>query len=226
MNGNTNIELAGEQLTLLPQRALYWPRTKTAFIADMHLGKTAAFLAFSIPVPEGSTQSDLTRLSSVLEITHAERLIILGDLLHARAGRSPKVFAVVEEWRANHADLEILLVRGNHDRKAGDPPDSWHMTVVDAPVSEAPFILRHEPDVEQNGYVLGGHLHPGIRLSGKGRQVLTLPCFWFRQHVGVLPAFSAFTGLSTIQPAPGDQIWGVTDETVIALSSKTNPSST
>jgi DNA ligase-associated metallophosphoesterase len=223
MNGGVDIELAGERLTLLPHRALYWPRTKTVFIADMHLGKTATFLAFSIPLPEGSTQTDLARLSSVLEFTHAERLIVLGDLLHAKAGRSEGILAAVERWRANRMALEILMVRGNHDRKAGDPPDNWHMTILDAPISEPPFILRHEPAVEEHGYVLAGHLHPGILLSGKGRQVLRLPCYWFGKHIGILPAFSGFTGLHRIQPAPQDQVWAIADEALIPLNLLNQP---
>jgi DNA ligase-associated metallophosphoesterase len=224
MKGGVDIELAGEQLTLLPQRALYWPRTKTAFVADIHFGKTATFLAFSIPLPEGSTQSDLTRLSNVLAITHAERLVVLGDLLHAKVGRSPEVFSAVEAWRANHADLEILLVRGNHDRKAGDPPDSWCITVVDAPIIEPPFVFRHEPTVDENGYVLAGHLHPGVQLVGKGRQILRLPCYLFGKHIGILPAFSGFTGLHRIQPASGDQMWAIADEAIIPVNH--NPIST
>jgi DNA ligase-associated metallophosphoesterase len=215
---SADITLSGERLTLLPQRALYWQRAKTVFIADLHLGKTATFLAFSIPLPEGSTRSDLARLSLVLATTHAERLIVLGDLLHARAGRSADVFAAFEAWRTQHTALEILLMRGNHDRKAGDPPDNWRVTVVDTPFNEPPFILRHEPAVEQNGYVLAGHLHPGIQLSGAGRQVLHLPCYWFGKHVGVLPAFSSFTGLHKIRPEQEDQVWAVTEEAVIPVT--------
>lgn len=59
-------------------------------------------------------------------------------------------------------------------------------------------------------YTLSGHLHPGITLSGKGRQRLRLPCFWFGAQTGILPAFGAFTGLADIQPRQGDQIFATT----------------
>ena len=37
--------VAGEQLLLLGERAVYWERTRTLFVADPHFGKAAAFRA-------------------------------------------------------------------------------------------------------------------------------------------------------------------------------------
>ena len=83
--------LAGEEVVMLPERALYWPRARTLFLADLHWGKAATFRASHVPVPIGTTASDLARLSRALTRTGASHLVILGDLLHARAGwtRSP-----------------------------------------------------------------------------------------------------------------------------------------
>ena len=43
--------LAGEAVELLPERALHWIRERTLFVADVHLGKAAAFRAGGVPVP-------------------------------------------------------------------------------------------------------------------------------------------------------------------------------
>lgn len=85
--------LAGERVELLAERALHWPRARTLFVADVHLGKTAAFRAGGVPLPGGTTAADLARLSAVLAATCAERLVVLGDLLHAAAGRTPSSIA-------------------------------------------------------------------------------------------------------------------------------------
>lgn len=85
----TTIEIAGEELELLPERAIHWPARRTLFVADTHWGKAATLRAYSIPVPMGGTDDDLERLSRALEKTDARRLIVLGDALHAREGRSP-----------------------------------------------------------------------------------------------------------------------------------------
>ena len=82
-----------------------------------------------------------------------------------------------------------------------------------------PFVLSHEPlqstDNDGPGYVLSGHLHPQIQLIESGKQRLKVPCFWFGDRVAVLPAFSTFTSGVLITPLPGDQVFLVTDSTVI-----------
>src|SRR4051812_6702373 len=70
--------LAGEAVELLPQRALYWPAQQTLFVADVHLGKAAAFRAGGVPIPRGTTANDLDRLSMLITVTGARRLIVLG----------------------------------------------------------------------------------------------------------------------------------------------------
>jgi uncharacterized protein len=217
MPSDLTLTLAGEAVLLLPERALFWPRRATLFVADTHWGKAATFRAAAIPVPGGTTGDDLARLQSALERTSARRLVVLGDLLHARAGRAESTLAAVAAWRRNQLQLEVTLVRGNHDRGAGDPPPEWGFDCRDQPVALAPFVLRHTPEASGEGYVLAGHLHPGVRLFGGGRQRELLPCFWFGQHTGVLPAFGSFTGAAPIAPQSGDAVVVVAGDELVGL---------
>lgn len=212
-----DLTLAGEELRLLPERALFWARTATLIIADPHLGKAAALRAASIAVPEGTAADDLERLSRAIRRHAAQRLVVLGDLLHARNGRTAAALAAVTEWRQRHPDLEMILVRGNHDAHAGDPPDAWHITCVNEPWYLQPFVMRHMPGADAEGYALAGHLHPAVRLAGAGRQRVTLPCFWFGPRAGVLPAFGGFTGTAIVTPAPGDQVFVIAADEVITV---------
>ena len=139
----TNVQ--GETLWLLPERAVYWPRGGALIVADVHFGKAATFRAGGIPVPGGTTAAMLRRLSAALDATAAARLLILGDLLHARAGRAPHTLEQVAAWRATRSALHITLIRGNHDSRAGDPPGDWGVEWLDAPVVESPFVWLHEP---------------------------------------------------------------------------------
>jgi uncharacterized protein len=213
----TTITLHNETLTLLPERAAYWERTNTLFIADLHVGKTATFRAHAIPLPEGDTSADLDRLTRVLHSTDAEKLIILGDLFHAASGLDASTLGTVATWRDRHPDVEILLVRGNHDKGAGDPPDSWNFRTVDGPTPGPMFVLTHKPMTPEHGYALAGHLHPAVQLTGKGRQMLKLPCFWFGTTCGVLPAFGSFTGTALITPQPVDQIFVIAGDKVLQV---------
>jgi DNA ligase-associated metallophosphoesterase len=212
------LTLGGEEVRLLPERALFWQRTATLIIADPHIGKASAFRAAAVAVPEGTTTADLDRLSQVIARCNAQNIIILGDLLHARSGRTAATLAAFAAWRERHANLDLMLVRGNHDARAGDPPDAWGIACVDEPWQVPPFVLRHHPETLASGYTLAGHLHPAVRLTGAGRQRVTLPCFWFGAQVGVLPAFGSFTGATVITPAPDDQVFVIADDAVVAVS--------
>jgi len=211
------IELAGEPALLMGERAVYLPARGALVIADPHWGKAASFRAAALPVPEGGLAADLARLGRALERSGAARLAILGDLLHARTGRDAGTLAAVAAWRARRPELSILLVRGNHDRGAGDPPDEWGFACVDEPHPFGPFALCHHPDTPAPGYLLAGHLHPAVALAGPGRQRERLPCFLLGPQSGLLPAFGSFTGAATVRPGPADRVFVVADGEVIAV---------
>jgi DNA ligase-associated metallophosphoesterase len=208
------VEVCGERLVLRADRSLVWPARRAVVIADPHFGKAAAFRAAGVPVPGGSDES-LARLAAALDQTGAERLIVLGDFWHARPGRTDRVTDELAAWRADRPGLRIDLVRGNHDR-AGLPPPGWG-DWADA-LADPPFAFAHHPEPGDAGYVLAGHLHPGVVLEGRGRQQLKLPAFWLGPRVGVLPAFGDFTGLAVIRPRPGDRVFGVAGEAVVRLA--------
>ena len=185
---------AGELLHLLPERALHWPAGQTLFIADLHLGKAAAYRALGQPVPGGTTLENLSRLSALIAQHAPTHLVFLGDFLHAAAGRSRGLLAALAGWRAQHAAVAMTLVRGNHDSHAGDPPASLRIAVVDEPHLLGPFACCHHPQTHATHAVLAGHLHPACRIFGAGRDSLRLPCFVLEAHQLVLPAFGEFTG--------------------------------
>lgn len=217
MTTDIEIDVAGEPLRLMGERALYWPRTRTLIAADLHWGKAETFRASAIAVPAGSTAGDLARLDAALTRTGAERLLVLGDLWHARAGMSDGLFAELRDWRATRPALAIELVRGNHDRHAGAFPAALGIAGRAEPAVEGPFVFRHYPGEAAEGYVLAGHLHPGVVLRGRGRQRLRLPCFWFGGRGGVLPAFGGFTGAAEIERGAGDRVFAVADGEVIEV---------
>jgi uncharacterized protein len=213
-----DIEIAGETLTLLADHAACWARAATLLIADPHFGKAATFRASAIPVPRGTTSTAVARIDALVAGTAAVRIVFLGDYLHAREGRSPETLRVLADWRLANPRLDLVLVRGNHDRRAGDPPRELGVRCVDAPLVEAPFVFAHHPTSSPDAYVLAGHLHPGAPLSGRGRMRERVPCFWFGRACGVLPAFGDFTGLADVTPEPGDRVIAVADGALMEVA--------
>ena len=211
------VEVGGETLELLPQKAAYLPRTRTLLVADAHFGKAVSFRTLGVPVPRGTTSANLARLSELVAARAARRVVFLGDFLHSERAHAASTLGALARWRAAHAALELVLVRGNHDDRAGDPPPSLGVEVVDEPWPDAGLLLCHHPRPQPGGYVLAGHLHPCVTLGGRAHDHLRLPCFHFGASVGVLPAFGSFTGMHPVRAAPGERVYAIADAAVVEV---------
>ncbi len=209
------VRLGGTELELRPERALYWPGGGVLAVADLHWGKPESFHQHGIPLPPEVLEDDLARLSAALHATGARRLLLVGDLVHSRRGLTPEVVQRVAAWRTGH-DVEMVLVRGNHDRHLDALPAAWRMELLEPHLDAGPFRFAHHPEPARGHYVWAGHLHPTVRLS-TGADRLRLPCFHLGTDVGVLPAFSAFTGGMDIRPAAGERLFAIAGDSVVEV---------
>lgn len=221
MNGARVLDAGGDTLWLLPDKAVYWPAAATLVVADIHFGKAAAFRARGVPVPAGTTADNLARLDRLVARHAATRIVFLGDFLHARAARAPATLDTLLAWRARQAALTLVLVRGNHDRHAGDPPAALDMRLVDEPWGEGPFAFCHHPGLVEDKYMLAGHVHPVYTLASRF-DALRLPCFVAGPGQLLLPAFGAFTGGHPVQPAPRERLFVTDGDAVHAVRWRTD----
>jgi DNA ligase-associated metallophosphoesterase len=212
------VDFHGETFELHADRAAYWMRTRTLLIADPHFGKAASFRAAGVPVPRGTSDANVDRLTASLDRTGAQRLIILGDFLHDDQWNDDETMSSLIRWRERHADLEVLLVRGNHDRKAGDPTPELNIHCVDEPHRCGPFVLLHDPEAASGDVpALAGHVHPAVSLRDPLGHGMRCACFIFSDRLAILPAFGAFTGSAVRRPAAGDRIFITDREHIIEL---------
>ena len=160
-------------------------------------------------MPGGTTHANLARIDGLLTETGARRLVVLGDFLHAADSRTSAVLQALAQWRARQAALQIVLVRGNHDSHAGDPPVALGIEVVDEPWLIGPFAGCHHPQRHATHHVLAGHVHPAVRLRGRGGDGLRLPCFASDAGLTLLPAFGEFTGSHVMRPEAGTRLFPV-----------------
>jgi DNA ligase-associated metallophosphoesterase len=215
------VELAGEQLALLPQKALLWPGERTLVVADIHFGKAASFRALGVPVPRGTTTQNLEALDELVEMYEPVHIVFLGDFLHARAAHAPATQAALLAWRESRARLRLTLVRGNHDLRAGDPAARLGIELVDEPFMLGPFAFCHHPDLDPPGYALAGHVHPAFLLASRF-DALRLPCFVVGPRRMILPSFGAFTGGHLVTPASGEAIYVSSGEAVHYVRQRTD----
>ncbi len=215
------LQWGGQSWRLRADRSAHWVEGRTLVVADPHFGKAEHFRRSGVPVPRGTTGHALDRLDEALRATGAERLIVLGDFFHARSGVTAALLEQLCAWRGKWTGLEVINVRGNHDRRAGDPPAAVGVRCVAGPWREpggVPLAFAHEPCEVNDAAVLCGHVHPGVVLRGPANARLRAACFHFAPRAATLPAFGAFTGLAIIRPRRGDRVFAVGPEAVVEVT--------
>jgi len=221
MNTGTAVSfnLLNQDLLLLPQKAIYWQQEKALIAADVHLGKVGHFRKEGIAVPLNMEQSDLAVLSDLIHEHKPEKVIFLGDLFHSDMNADWDWFIL---WRSQFPKLQIILIKGNHDIIDDSYYHQLNIILYDE-LLIGPFLMLHHPLTETDllnagGYAFCGHIHPGISLTGRGRQHLTLPCFAFGKNQAILPSFGKFTGKVAIRNIKTDKIFAIAKDKVLAIA--------
>lgn len=207
--------VAGERIVLTSGRGVYWPARETLLVADLHLGKVDAFQAAGACVPAGVQAESLERLAALAAACKASRLVVLGDLLHAPAGITPSLRRGVTAWRRTLA-CDVRVLPGNHDRGLDTLLLDWGITPLEPGHQEGPFAFHHFPVEFADCFTWAGHVHPVVSLRS-GADGVRLACYHIGPRVGVLPAFSRFTGGASIRPAPGERVYPIVEGRVIAM---------
>jgi uncharacterized protein len=210
------VEVAGHVFKLLPQKAIYWVSERILLLADVHLGKINHFRKSGIPVPAKANDKNIEVMIDLVWQTKPDRIICLGDLFHSHYNPAWEVFG---EMVKHFTSISFELVMGNHDIMSALQYQRKGIRVYDSLTLKS-FLLTHHPleEVDEMYYNLAGHIHPGVMLTGKGKQQITLPCFYFGKNQGVLPAFGMFTGLALVKPTVNDKIFVIAENKIITVS--------
>ncbi len=218
MSADTTLMVMGEELLLVPERAIFWIQQQVLIVADVHLGKVGHFRKAGIAVPQQIGHEDLACLTRLINRLQPQKIWFLGDLFHSDMNADWQHFA---NWRRQYPDIVMQLVIGNHDiikqQHYHDIDISTHHELI-----EGPFVMLHHPQndeclKERGKYVFCGHIHPGVTLVGKGRQSVTLPCFAFGERQAVLPSFGKFTGRVSMLHRQNDRVFGILKEKVFEV---------
>jgi DNA ligase-associated metallophosphoesterase len=207
------VRINQHRMLLLPEGAIYWINTQTLLIADAHLGKVTHFRKNGFAVPPQIQFSFYKKMDSLLATHSIHRIFFLGDLFHSARNAEWDRFV---KWN-QQCSIPAYLVKGNHDILSQDLLAESGLEVVDEWREEG-LLLSHHPKEQTGFFNLCGHLHPGVRMQGKGRQRLKIPCFFHRPKQMILPAFGDFTGLFILQPKANDQVYALGEKSVLPIS--------
>lgn len=187
--------------------ALWVPETRTAIIADLHLGYSWAQRRRGElgPLADARTREKLLGVRDQLQ---PSRYVFLGDVVHAPRPCEPERAWIEEILRALASGAELIAVRGNHDRRFA--AEFAHLPFEDVGTwSERSVTAAHGDRMDfawpQDHTLILGHLHPALAIrdsSGAGHKV---PVFLANRRCLVLPAFSPFArGYDIISGLPAE----------------------
>ena len=195
--------------------AVFWKEKNTLLLADTHLGKVGHFRKSGIPVPrkaEGVFYDKIIKLKNSINFS---QIIFLGDLFHSSLNNEWFLF---ENW-VKKSELKIILIKGNHDIIPKLIFEQLGIKTYDDLKIEK-FFFTHYPKKINGCFVFSGHIHPGVRLIGKGKQIMKFPCFIYNKDQIILPSFGGFTGIHLPKIRNGDQVFVITKKEIIEIKEK------
>jgi DNA ligase-associated metallophosphoesterase len=227
MQSPVSHKLLNQQLWLTTDRTMYWEEERALIVSDLHFGKTGHFRKAGIGVPASVYKEDLQRLIMQIQYFQPVEMIIVGDMFHSRANRELELFM---KWRLDLPDIAFRLIRGNHDVLQEEWYENAGIQLSPQTLSRNQFHFVHDISHQlekkegfiknkrgEPSYFFSGHIHPGIRIQGAGKQSLCFPCFYFGKKYAVLPAFSRFTGVAMIYPEAEEQVFAIVNRELIRL---------
>lgn len=210
------VSIKGNSFRLSPDFALYWQDLQWLIIADAHFSKETHFRKHGIAIPAAILLEDLRRVDVLIKTYAPQRVVFLGDMFHSENNPGIDAFA---KWR-NGNNMPIDLVIGNHDILDRSRYADLNIDIHEDKIIANNIVLAHDDlsEIPEGHYLLHGHIHPCIRLAGKAKQSMRLPCFWFGKEKGVLPSFGTFTGGHAITPNKTDQVFAIADAQIVRIN--------
>jgi DNA ligase-associated metallophosphoesterase len=206
------LSIQNQDLELHASGSIFWENKKALFISDVHLGKIGHFRKNGLAIPKDAMYENFRRLDGVVALYKPEIIYFLGDLFHSDYNLE---FLLFVDWIKNQ-NAKMVLIEGNHDIIDKKNYTNLGITVLEE-LTDFPFFLTHHPTSKENVINFCGHIHPGIKLKGKGKQFLKLSCFYVKENQIILPAFGMFTGNFYVTPSKNEQIYAIVDDEVVKI---------
>ncbi|WP_299215450.1 ligase-associated DNA damage response endonuclease PdeM [uncultured Dokdonia sp.] len=208
----TEITIQNQTFTLHPSGALFWKEKSYLLIADVHFGKITHFRKHGSGVPQEAIHKNIKDLDTVCSYFNPDTIIFMGDLFHSHLNTEWFLF---EKWVETIAS-NIQLVTGNHDIIAPLHYEELGIQIFEERCVDT-ILLTHHPETRNGFFNIAGHIHPGVQLTGVGKQFLKVPCFFMKPNQLIQPAFGTFTGNYMLTPNPEDRVFAVADDQVIEI---------
>ncbi|WP_052045962.1 ligase-associated DNA damage response endonuclease PdeM [Candidatus Paracaedibacter symbiosus] len=185
------INFSSQELWLLTEKCIWWPKTSSLIVSDLHLGKGISFTSRNVYLPPYDIQETLGKLKILVDKLEPQRVICLGDNFHRSNSYS--------NFEEQEKDLIASLIKsvprwcwiyGNHDYELPAGLEGEKLRFI----KEKTIEFHHSLDnyTEGNAFIIG-HYHPKYTLNLK-KTVIRKPCFAWNKNILIMPSFGTYTG--------------------------------
>lgn len=213
------LEIIKEEIHLLPEKAFFWPKEEMIGLSDVHLGKAESLQDYGIPVPSGSHLEDLTTIGKLIERTKANKVFILGDLIHQKNSWTTNIVSDLTSFFKNYKKINWTLLIGNHEKGSIEYLKQFPIQLIENDFEYFPFLLTHghnNSEKKKHLFRIQGHVHPVIQIRD-GSTKLRLPCFVLEKNSLTLPSFGTLTGGFEVAKTKGRRMFATTNESVLEI---------
>lgn len=206
------IKIKHQNFTLHPSGAVFWLEQSMLLIADVHLGKVTHFRKHGAAIPIIAAYENLEKLTEIVNHFQPKTVCFLGDLFHSVLNSEWEDFTKWVDYIKSH----VILISGNHDVIPQYLFEDINVKVLEE-LKINNFYLTHHPTEHKTLFNFCGHIHPGVKLKGVGRQIIRLACFFKTKNQMIFPAFGNFTGKHILEPTKEDEVFVLVDGEVLAV---------
>ena len=180
------INFANQELILLKDGAIFWPKTESIILGDLHLEKGSFFAMKGNFLPPYDSIDTLRKLSDIAKKNRVNKIFLLGDIFHDKSG--------IERLEKNAKELfsnicrsyDIKWILGNHDGNTAFTKQIFNKYTF----KNISFVHKAEFTDE---FEISGHFHPKVSYSYKTKR-LSNPCFLINDKKIIMPAFGSYAG--------------------------------
>ncbi|MCX8181733.1 MAG: metallophosphoesterase [Candidatus Methanomethyliaceae archaeon] len=201
-----------------PYPALFLKEKRALVIADLHIGYESSLKDKGIHIPQNSYPYMRSVIDSLLRLTGAKTLIMLGDVKHEFGKPSAQEWVEVKDLLSFLSDggIEVHVVRGNHDNYIIAILNRMNVPLHDPFMVMEDILLMHghkEVEVPEDiRVILMGHEHPAVSSRDLSGSRYKFKCFLVgrigkeRKRIVVLPSMSPLTLGVGINETPKEEL--------------------
>lgn len=190
-----------------PWPAAYIKGIDALVIADLHIGLEGVLSEEGVFLPRTISESTVHLVYDILDSYSPSKIILDGDIKHGFGLLNTSEWSLIKSFFRElvSRNLDIVVIRGNHDNYLGVLLDKFGLKLLDRYDYNGYTILHGHKMIDWNGVnevLIIGHEHPSVYLKDELGTRYKFKCFLWGEYMNhkilVLPSVGELASGSVV----------------------------